>query len=173
MGWKFFLMIIVKIMMIFRGSKSTSHLPSVEVENIESIMGTWFVAYYIAYPFQTHLDQLQYRLSLNGDHLSMIEKGKNKRKGKWKEKELSGAFRQHKKMAWFDITENHPYNKQLKFIYLNKDNNQAIVVGSAMNTIKIMYKNENFTKVQLDQLIAQAKLLGFKTKKLRRVDQTN
>jgi len=172
MSWKIITMVIVKFLMLFRGSKSTSKLSAVEVEDIQSVMGHWYVACYIAHPFQSRLNQLQYQITNNDEGLKITQTGLNKRKKEQLECEKAMAFHQSPKLAWFNVEESNPYQQQLKFIYLSEDKNQAIVVGPTMNTVKILYRNLNFTKVELDRLILHIDSLGFKTQKLVRVEQT-
>ena len=171
MNWKIITMVIVKFLMLFRGSKSTSKLAAIEVEDIQSVTGHWYVACYIAHPFQPRLTQLQYQITNNDEGLKIIQTGLNKRKKKQLEYEKAMVFHQSPKLAWFNVEDSNPYRRQFKFIYLNEDKNQAIVVGPAMNTVKLLYRNLDFTKVELDRLILHIDSLGFKIQKLVRVEQ--
>jgi apolipoprotein D and lipocalin family protein len=65
-----------------------------------------------------------------------------------------------------------PLAENRKIIYLNEDYTQAIVVGLTMRTLCITYRDPDLTKRDLAALSGRTDELGFKTRKLISVDQS-
>lgn len=173
MTWKILAMVTIKFLMLFRGSKSRSKLAAINVTDIGQLMGSWHVACYIPHPFQSHLAELKYTLSLENELVTLTQQGVSQRKKATVTDNWPATFRASSNQGWFDIKAINPYQQQFKFIYLSEDKTQAIVVGPTMNTVKILHRNTAFTKFDLDNLIARIGALGFKIKKLVRVDQSS
>ena len=173
MLWRILAILAAKVLLLFRGSKPTSKLDAVSGFNFDRFSGTWYSAYDLPQPFKTKLSATSsdYSRNKNGT-IKVTNRGYNKKKKKWRYQDTVARFRESEDIGWFVVETSNPLEKQTKIIYLNEDYTQAVVVGLTMSTMRIIYRDPNLTKRDLDALIARADKLGFKTSKLIRVDQS-
>jgi apolipoprotein D and lipocalin family protein len=170
---KFLAVMAARILLRFRGSKPTSRFEPVSDFDVGRFLGTWYVAAYIPAPFgkKSSSTSSEYSRGEEGA-IKVINRGYNDRKKEWKTEETLARFKESANTGWFVVETDNPLNENRKIIYLNEDYTQAIVVGLVMRTLWITYSDPNVTKRDLDELIARVGELGFKTRKLIRVDQS-
>ena len=166
-------MLAAQLIIMFRGSKPTTRFKPVAGFEIDRFLGTWYVAAYVPQPFEKKLSSTSSEYSRGeGSKVSVADRGYDRKKGQWHCEDTVASFKEGENVGWLVVDALNPLKKHRKFIHLNEDQTQAIVVGLTMRTVWIVYRDRNLTKADLDALINRADELGFKTSKLVRVDQS-
>ena len=170
--FKVFAQLVVGLLLRFRGSKSTKKLEAVADFDFEKFLGTWYLVAYIPPPFHKRMNAASTEFSVDGDGtIRVTNRSYDEKKGKWNVQETTGQFKENQDTGWFVVETNNPLDENRKIIYLNEDYSQAIIVGLLMRTLWIVYRDEHLEMRDVSALIAKAGELGFKTRKLVRVEQ--
>ena len=139
---------------------------------LERYLGTWYEIARLDHSFERGLDNVTAQYSLREDGgVRVINKGFERSKGKWSEAEGKAFFIAEPSVGQLKVSFFGPFYGAYNVINLDKEAYQwSLVAGPDTNYLWILSRTPVMDKAIVDQLLAQAKSLGFNTDELIFVD---
>ena len=139
---------------------------------LERYLGTWYEIARLDHSFERGLENVTAQYSLREDGgVRVINKGLKKSTGEWSEAEGKAFFVAEPSLGQLKVSFFGPFYGAYNVINLDKEAYQwSLVAGPDTNYLWILSRTPVLDQAVVDQLLAQAKSLGFKTEELIFVD---
>lgn len=139
---------------------------------LERYLGTWYEIARLDHSFERGLENVTAQYSLREDGgVRVINKGFKESKGEWSEAEGKAFFVAEPSVGQLKVSFFGPFYGAYNVINLDQEAYQwSLVAGPDTNYLWILSRTPVMDKVIVDQLLAQAKSLGFNTDELIFVD---
>jgi apolipoprotein D and lipocalin family protein len=149
-------------------------LTSVKPFDVNRYLGKWYEIARLDHSFERGLTDVSATYSLKSDgSLEVINRGFNTKKNEWKSATGRALFTGSKNQGSLKVSFFGPFYGGYHVLALDqKDYQWALVAGPDRDYLWILARNKNLSQAIRDQLVAQAKKMGFATEKLIWVDHS-
>lgn len=139
---------------------------------IEKYLGTWYEIARLDHSFERGLSNVTAQYSLRDDGgVRVVNRGFKASEGKWDEAEGKAYFVDDKTQGMLKVSFFGPFYGAYNVIALDRQDYQwSLVVGPDTSYMWILSRTPVLEKAIVDQLLAEAKSLGFNTDDLIFVD---
>lgn len=139
---------------------------------IEKYLGTWYEIARLDHSFERGLSNVTAQYSLRDDGgVRVVNRGFKTSEGKWEEAEGKAYFVDDKTQGMLKVSFFGPFYGAYNVIALDKQDYQwSLVVGPDTSYMWILSRSPVLEQAIVDQLVAEAKALGFSTDDLIFVD---
>ncbi len=156
-----------------------SHIKTVDGVNAQQYLGTWYEIARLDHRFERDLEQVTATYSLREDGgIKVLNRGFNTKKNAWSEAEGKAYFTEPAKqdgtfMGKLKVSFFGPFYGPYHIIALDKPQYNYVMITSGQEYLWILSRTPQLTYPIKQELMAQAKSLGFATEKLIFVKQAN
>lgn len=173
----------ILILLVFLISACTSKMPA-NVQTVDGVdanqyLGTWYEIARLDHSFERDLEQVTATYSLRDDGgIKVINRGYNVKTSTWKDAEgkayftepanADGTYQGRLKVSFFG-----PFYGAYHIIALDKIQYNYVMIASGKDYLWILSRTPQLTYPIKQELMSQAKTLGFATEKLIFVKQAN
>ena len=157
----------------FGCARSTRSIEPVRGFDVHRYSGKWYEIARFPHSFEKGLTHVtaEYGLEKNGT-ISVLNKGYDPQKQKWKSARASARFSGPKDMGLLSVTFFKPFSAPYKIIHLDKESYQyALLTSSSYKYLWILSRAPTMKRETLDSLIQKATSYGFDVTKLLLVEQ--
>jgi apolipoprotein D and lipocalin family protein len=161
--------IALGILLILAGCTSIPEgLQPVSGFEVDRYLGKWYEIARLDHSFERNLSNVTAEYSLrDGGGIDVLNKGYDKRKGKWREIKGVARFIGEKNVGSLKVSFFGPLWGGYHVISLDKENYRySMVAGPSRSYLWILSKNEMLDQEIVAELVARAKGWGFDTEKL-------
>ena len=150
------------------------NIKPVESFEVKRYLGTWYEVARLDHRFERGLSQVTANYSVREDGgVRVINKGYSQEDKEWKSTEGKAYFVDKPDIGHLKVSFFGPFYSSYVVFDLDKENYQyALITGADKDYFWILARHPNLDPVLLDQLIEKAKVLGFATDELIRVQHT-
>ena len=161
------------MLMFFSCTSVPDGLRPVSGFDVSRYLGTWYEIARLDHSFERGLTRVSAEYTLRPDgHVSVLNRGFDAAKGKWKEARGTAKFRGDRTIGSLRVSFFGPFYGGYHILDLDKDNYRwAVVCGPNRGYLWILAREKILDKDLLDDLVAQARGWGFDTEKLIFVKQ--
>ena len=141
---------------------------------LEKYLGKWYEIARMDHSFERGLSNVTAEYSLRDDGgVKVINRGFKTTANKWKDAEGKAYFIEEPSIGKLKVSFFGPFYGAYNVIALDQEDYQwALVVGPDTNYLWILSRTPVLDQVVVEQLLSQAKSLGFNTDELIFVNQT-
>jgi apolipoprotein D and lipocalin family protein len=142
--------------------------------SLEQYLGTWYEVARMDHKFERGLSNVTAEYSLRDDGgVRVLNRGFNTSKGEWVEAEGKAFFIGDTSTGQLKVSFFGPFYASYNVIALDKEAYQwSLVAGPDTDYLWILSRTPELDQAIVDELISEAKMLGFKTDELIYVSQT-
>lgn len=140
---------------------------------LESYLGKWYEIARLDHSFERGLSDVTAEYSLRDDGgVRVINRGFKSESNKWKDAEGKAYFVEDTSTGKLKVSFFGPFYGAYNVIALDQEAHQwSLVVGPDTDYLWILSRTPKLNQVIVDQLLSEAKSLGFSTEKLIFVNQ--
>jgi apolipoprotein D and lipocalin family protein len=141
--------------------------------SLELYLGTWYEVARMDHKFERGLSNVTAEYSLREDGgVRVLNRGFNATKNQWKEAEGKAFFVDDTSIGQLKVSFFGPFYASYNVIALDKETYQwSLVAGPDTDYLWILSRTPKLDKAVVDELLSQAKSLGFNTDELIYVSQ--
>lgn len=166
---------LVSILMLFllTGCSGTPDgLTPVSGFDGQRYLGTWYEIARLDHSFERGLEQVTAHYSLNPDgSIRVINRGYDPAQQQWQQAEGIAKFVSSPDVGHLKVSFFGPFYGGYNILLLDADYQYALVSGPNRNYLWLLARTPTLATTTYDQIIEQARQMGFDTQQLIRVQQ--
>jgi apolipoprotein D and lipocalin family protein len=150
------------------------NITAVDGFEVQRYLGTWYEIARLDHSFERGLSNITATYTLRDDGgIDVINKGFNEEAGKWKRAEGKAYLVSSPDVGRLKVSFFGPFYGGYNIIALDKKNySYSLVCSHNRSYLWILARDKKLEKATLDNLVEQAKSLGFQTEELIYVDHS-
>jgi apolipoprotein D and lipocalin family protein len=145
-----------------------SGIKPVQNFDVQRYLGTWYEIARLDHSFERGLSNVSATYTLRDDGgIDVLNKGFDRRTGKWKQAQGRGYFVSDPNVGHLKVSFFGPFYGSYIVIALDSEEYRyALVCGSSRSYLWVLARETSLDRAILDELLRQARQLGFQTDQL-------
>ena len=167
------IMLAILVFSVTCSASDTDHIPVVTEFDVSRFLGTWYEIIRSDHRFERGLSHVTATYLEKGpERITVINRGFNDQKSKWKESTARGYLNPESTSGEFAVSFFWPFKARYRIIELDPEYQYAVVTSNSLDYFWILSRRMTMDEALIDEILQRAQKWGFKTDQFIRVEHT-